>query len=219
MYIDIAEQDDLSQGDIVDDVLFGYVPISAPTLYDQDGDRVNFDLADPLSLENNLDLMIPAEKSRVMILSQACDCLSKPYICVARIVPLLIFDKGYAEKVAAKKATLKSNTQYIQDLYQRAGAKPDSFYLQEKEDIKLPKSVVSFLQLHSIATTHPNVHYLKENRVARLNAEAVLDLQFRLAFYFGRFATTRDYMLTSPEKESLASRPTPSPQPARRQHS
>jgi hypothetical protein len=219
MYIDVAEQDDLSQGDIVNDVVFGYVPtISNPVLYNEDGDRVNRDLADPLSLHDNLDMMIPAEKSRVMILSQACDCLSKPYLCVARIVPLQTFDRGYAEKIASKRATVKSTTQYIQDVYQRAGAKPDAFYLQERERFDFPKSVVSFLQLHSITASQSNTGYLKENRLMRLNDEAVLDLQFRLGFYFGRFATTENYMLTSTERESLSPTvaTTAEPQSARR---
>jgi len=45
------------------------------------------------------------------------------------------------------------------------------------------------------------VSYLEENRILRLDGQAVQDLQFRLGYFFGRFAVEDDYMLTDQEKQ------------------
>lgn len=137
-----------------------------------------------------------------MILSQACDCLSKPYICLARVIDLQEFDLDYANRLRNGAGT-RNIADYIQNKYQRAGAKPDAFYLQENANLQLARSAVAFTQLHSIETSTDNIDYLKNQRLTRLESQAVLDLQFRLAFYFGRFATEDNYMLTQAEKESL----------------
>ncbi len=134
-------------------------------------------------------------KSRVLIVSQSCDVLRRPYICVARIFPLEVYDSQYRGKTSPQK-----RAEHIQQQYQRAGVQPTAFYLQESSERDSPKSVASFLELHSLKNTPENVQYLKRNRLLRLNPEAVEDLQFRIGYFFGRFATTDDYMLTDEEK-------------------
>ena len=194
---------DLSQGDIINNVVFGYVSISDPPLYDENGVSVPFDSRQPLTLADRRDVMVAAQKSRVVVLSQDCDCLSKPYIAIARLVELADFDASYANMAGNPATTVKSKAKHIGNMYQRAGAKPDAFYLQENADADLPKSVIAFSQIHSIETTADNLEYLRRNRIAHMNQQTVFDLQFRLALYFGRFATDENYMLTEAEKEAL----------------
>jgi hypothetical protein len=198
MYREFGGQDDLEQGDIVDNILFTHIPnISDPRIHDNEGRRLEVNLADPLPAERYI--LTPVEKSRAIVLSQACDCLSKPYICLGKIIPLLEFDPNYAALVESPRTTLRKQTEYINDLYQRAGAKPDAFYLRQEVDF--PKSVVSFLEVNIVPRA--NTDYLRESRILRLSEEGVLDLQFRIAFYFGRFATTQYYMLTDNEIATL----------------
>jgi hypothetical protein len=110
--------------------------------------------------------------------------------------PCLLID---ADPQYAGKTADRTRAEHIQKNYQRAAAQPAWFYLKESGPPEFPKSVVSFLELHSIKMTDNNRDYLKQNRILRLTQEAVLDLQFRFSFYFGRFATTDNYMLTDQE--------------------
>ncbi len=49
MYAPFDPQDDLAQGDIVDNVVLTYLSdIAKPSLYDANGDEVNIDLSQPL---------------------------------------------------------------------------------------------------------------------------------------------------------------------------
>jgi hypothetical protein len=196
MYASFDPQDDLVQGDIVDHVVLTYLSdISKPSLYDVHGDEVDIDLSQPLDLQQDVKGLGQVVKSRVLILSQSCDVLRRPYLCVARIFSLEVYDSQYRAKTSPKK-----RAEHLQQQYQRVGVQPTAFYLQESLERGFLKSVASFLELHSIKNTPENVQYLKRNRLLRLNSEAVEDLQFRIGYFFGRFATTDDYMLTDEEK-------------------
>ena len=47
---------------------------------------------------------------------------------------------------------------------------------------------------------------LIQRRILRLSDEALADLQFRLSAFFGRYATTEDYMLTHAERSLVRRR-------------
>lgn len=131
----------------------------------------------------------------MIILSQSCDVLHRPFLSVARIFPLEAMDPGYARLNSPAKRTA-----HLYHQYQRAGVRPTVFYLREAPEAQFPKSLVSFLEIHTLRNDSETIAYLKQNRLLRLNAEAVADLQFRLGYFFGRFATEDDYMLTDEEK-------------------
>ena len=196
MYASFEPEDDLAQGDIVGNVVLTYIPdISSPSLYDANGEEAQIDLSQPFDPQDELTVLGQVIKSHVLIVSQSCDILHRDFICVARILRLNVYDRNYKQMTDPEK-----KAKYIQKEYQRAGVRPTVFYLQESSEHGFPKSVASFLELHSIRTPPKNIQYLKRNRLLRLNSEAVEDLQFRIGYFFGRFATTDDYMLTDAEK-------------------
>ncbi|WP_373514607.1 hypothetical protein [Persicitalea sp.] len=198
MYTRIGEHVDLCQGDIIGNVILSTVPdLANPQLYNNVGEPI---VVGNVPLPPGIGVMAAAEKSSVLVLSQCCDCLRKSHISVCRIIPLDVFDKSYSMKSPKKKV------EHIQESYQRAGARPDAFYLQEDPG-GFPRSVAYLLETYSIPRAM-NADYLVANRLLRLHQEALFDLQFRLAFCFGRFATTDDYMLTDDDK-ALVSPPPP----------
>lgn len=196
MYREIGDHIDLCQGDVIANVVLSRVPVLAtPQLYNTNGDLVEFQAADQLPDETAI--VGNAMKSNVLIMTQCCDCLRKPFIVVCRILAIEIFDEKYQAK------SNKNKIAHIRDSYQRPAAKPDTFYLQDSAEAGFPKSVAYFLELFNIPR-EANQEYLLDNRLLRLNQEALLDLQFRFAFCFGRFATEEDYMLTTADKATLA---------------
>jgi hypothetical protein len=196
MYRDIGDHNDLCQGDVISNVLITGVPdLAHPELYDANGDRIEIAAGDPLP--QGIGILTVPQKSNVLILSQCCDCLRKPFLVVCRVTPIEDFDSGYSPKNA------KNRVKYIQENYQRAAVKPDTFYLQESDAVGFPKSIAYFLEQFNIPR-EINDQFLRDNRLLRLTQEAVLDLQFRYAFCFGRFATEEDYMLTAADKANLA---------------
>jgi len=202
MYRPFNPEDELGQGDVIENVTFTYVPnLAEPVLHDAQGARVHRRAQEPITREDNLEVSGQAEKSRVIILSQDCDVLHRPYICVGRVRELAIVDQGYVDK-----NNDRTRAQHIQKNYQRAAVQAIWFYLQESPECAFPKSLASFIELHSIKRTEDNVRYLQANRILRLTAEAVFDLQFRFSYYFGRFATTDHYMLTEQEWELVRER-------------
>ncbi len=60
MYVEIPHNADLSQGDIIDNVIVGYVSISDPPLYNEEGHSVPFDHQQPITLADGLDVMVAA---------------------------------------------------------------------------------------------------------------------------------------------------------------
>jgi len=192
MYVEFDPDDELNQGDIINDVVVNYLhDISNPTFLL--GERVvQRDLAQPFP---NEDLLVLGEavKSRAMIVTQGCDIDHGDFLCVARIMPFS--DNQYAQAGANRKP------KYILDHYQKIGVRPGLYYLQASPASQFPASVVSLLELHTINKNAENLAHLKRNRILRLMNEAVEDFQFRLAFFFGRFAAITDrYMLTDEEK-------------------
>ena len=128
-----------------------------------------------------------------MIITQGCDIDHGDFLCVARIIPFN--DNTYAQTRPNKQP------KYILDHYQKIRIRPGLYYLQASPDRQFPVSVVSLLELHTINKNAENLAYLKRNRILRLMDEAVEDFQFRLAFFFGRFAAITDrYMLTEQER-------------------
>jgi len=192
MYVDFRPVDALNQGDIINNVVLAYVPhIADPTLIL--GDQVvQKDLAAPFEAAADLLILGQVLKAPVMVISQACDIDNREFVCVARIIPFN--DTNYTQAKANRRP------KYLLDHYQRVGIRPTFYYLKEADNF--PRSLVSFLELHTIKKTPENMLYLQQNRILRLMNEAVEDLQFRLSFFFGRFAaTTDDYMLTQEEKQ------------------
>jgi hypothetical protein len=202
MYTRIGEHVDLCQGDIIGNVILGRIPnLANPQLFNSDGHPI---IVGNTPLPPDVVVLATAEKSTVLVLSQCCDCLRKSHISVCRVIPLDVFDKSYSGKSRKKKV------EHIQESYQRAGARPDAFYLQE-DPCGFPRSIAYFLETHSIPR-EMNAEYLVANRLLRLHQEALFDLQFRLAFCFGRFATTEDYMLTDDDKALIRTQPAAEPQ-------
>lgn len=193
MYREIGDHVELCQGDIIANVILSRVPLLAtPEFFNENGERIQ--IATPDQLPDRTAVLTPAEKSNVLILSQCCDCLRRPFLVVCRIHPIEVFDDSYSAKSAKNKVKL------IKDSYQRPLVKPDTFYLQDSGSF--PKSVAYFLEQFSIPR-EANEQHLSENRLLRLSQEAVLDLQFRLAHCFGRFATEENYMLTAADLTAL----------------
>ena len=195
MYREIGDHVDLCQGDVIANVLLSRIPdLGNPQLYDQNGDSIEVAAGD--ALPEGIAVLTPVEKSSVLVLSQCCDCLRKPFLVVCRIVPIETFDNQYSAKNA------KNRVKWIQDNYQRPAAKPDTFYLQEADAVGFPKSIAYLLEQFNIPR-EANEQFLRDNRLLRLSQEAVLDLQFRYGFCFGRFATDEDYMLSPADKANL----------------
>ncbi|MFL6331929.1 MAG: hypothetical protein ACJ754_01140 [Pyrinomonadaceae bacterium] len=196
----------LSQGDIITNVPFAYIPdLSDPALY-VEGEPVERDLTQPFNPEEALTILAQAHKSSVLILEPSCNIDNKDYICAARIFPLSDYDTDYRGMTNQERIA-----KYLRRQYQDVGVQPNVYYLQESPEHHFPKSLASFLELHTIRKTTPNLDYLLRNRVLRLNTEALGDLQYRIGFFFGRYATeTENYMLTDEERAVLrpARRPT-----------
>lgn len=196
MYRPFNAEDDLIQGDICEHVTFAYINnLATPELYNAAGEPAEIESQTPIGVEDRIGVLEQAEKSRMIVLSQDCDILSKPFICVDRIYDLASADAPYVGKNSPK-----ARAEHIQRNYQRPGVQPPWFYLQESAPHQFQKSLVSFMELHSIKATEENIQYLRQNRILRLAQEAIFDLQFRFGLFFGRFATTDDYMLTEEER-------------------
>lgn len=192
MYVDFQSNDRLNQGDIISNVVLSYIPkIANPSLIV--GDQVvQRSLSEPFDPAEDLLVLSQLEKAPIMILTQGCDIDNRNFISVARIFPFN--DRTYSERPANRRP------KYLLENFQQVGVRPTVYYLQESQNF--PRSLVSFLEIHTIKKTAENLEYLQRNRILRLTSEAVEDLQFRLAFFFGRFAAlTDDYMLTAEEKE------------------
>jgi hypothetical protein len=194
MYVPFPPNDPLSQGDIIENVVLPYIPlISAPTLIIDD-QVVERDLSKPFDRSENLTALAPVQKSTVIVISQGCDIDHQPFISIARVAPIVGTDNGYP---TGKNA--KTIGKYIREHYQKIGVRPRFYYLKAEES--LPPSVVLFPEIHTLLNTPENAGYLQSNRLLRLTREAVEDLQFRLSFFFGRFAALADdYMLTEDER-------------------
>jgi hypothetical protein len=200
MYAPFNQEDALNQGDIINNIVVTYLPlISEPSFY-IDGEEVIKDLAEPFDPNEELTVLGNALKSPAMILTQGCDIDYASHICVARIQP---FDDPEYDR----RTNPQRRASFIKENYQKAGVRPTRYYLQESPDRHFPKSVVSFLELHTIRKTPENLEYLRRNRILRLSQEAVADLQFRIGHFFGRFAAlTDDYMLTAEERALVRAR-------------
>lgn len=196
MYSAIREGDDLAQGDVIRRVVFAYVPNSAPQLFDATGNPTEADPKAPWNPEERLAVLGEARISPAIILSQSCDVLHRPFLTVARVFPLEAMDLAYARLQAPAKRVA-----HLYGQYQRAGVRPGVFYLREAPAQGFPKSLASFLEIHTLRNDPATVDYLKANRILRLTGEAVQDLQFRLGYFFGRFAVEDEYMLTDEEKQ------------------
>jgi len=198
MYAEFDQADVLNQDDIVNNVVLTYLPhIGEPSLFVGEEGVVR-DLEQPFDLGDDVTVLGNAIKSTVMVMTQGCDIDNRDHICVARI--LRFNDADYPNRQNRQPRFILTN-------YQRIGPRPTMYYLQEAVNRGFPKSVVSFLELHTIRKTPENMEYLRRNRILRLMPEAVEDLQFRIAFFFGRFAAlTDDYMLT-PEERAIARAP------------
>jgi hypothetical protein len=194
MYVNFEPDDVLNQGDIISNVVLTYVPdITDPSLFIGE-EEVRRDLTEPFNPDEDIIILGQALKASVIILSQGCDIDNRNFICVARILPFQDNDYSGMNREDRK-------AKHIRREYQQVGIRPTVFYLREAADPEFPKSLVSFLELHTIRKTPENLEYLMRNRILRLTPEAVEDLQFRVAHFFGRFAAiTDDYMLTDEEK-------------------
>jgi hypothetical protein len=196
MYQEIGDHVDLCQGDVIGNVILSRIPVLAEApLYDQNGDPVQ--VAVDSNLPPGTAVLTPAEKGTVLVLTQCCDCLRKSFLTVCRVFPIEVFDDRYNARNAKNKVSL------IKDYYQKPAVQPDAFYLQDNAAAAFLKSVAHLPEQYNIPRA-ANQQYLKENRILRLSQQAVLDLQFRLAFCFGRFATDEDYMLTDADKALIA---------------
>lgn len=205
MYASFKVDDDLVQGDVIQNVVITYIDsIAKPPIFNLEEDQddayqIEPNLTEPFNPTDKLSVMGSVAKCYSMIISQSCDVLSKDFICIARIYKLEDLDKEYN-----KKTSPKTKAEHIKTYYQTPGKQPALFLLQESINDNFPRSLASFVELHSIAKNPQNVDYLKQNRLLRINQEALQDLQFRLAFFFGRVATTNDYMLTEEERLLIA---------------
>lgn len=195
MYVSFEQNAVLNQGDIINDVVCAYLPHIYEPTFILGNDEIERDLTQPFNPDEDLLVLTQAVKSPVMIITQGCDIDNRNYITVARIIPF--DDQDYLRGTREEK-----KAKHILNNYQRLGVRPTYYYLQPSLDNNFPRSVVSFLELHTINKTVENLEYLKQNRILRLMKEAVEDLQFRLSFFFGRFAAiTDDYMLTEAERQ------------------
>jgi hypothetical protein len=170
------------------------IPLSLRPRVFHGSDNVSIDVSQPLGPEVESVLLEPP-KSTVLLLTQSCDIDNRNFISVARVLPFSSREE-YA-KIKAQKDKVK----FIRNNYPRAAVRPAEFYLMDAQP-NLPKSWASFLELHTIRKTSDNLDYLKRNRILQLNKEATEDLQFRIAYFFGRYAgITGDYMLGDGEKD------------------
>jgi len=211
MYAPFENDSPLSQGDIIDNVVLTYLPEISNPAFVLDGDFVERELAQPL--DDEMTVLVQAHKSPVLIVEPSCSIDNGDFISVARILPFTdqTFD-GIPPTRPHKKA------KHIRMNYQRVGVQPSLYYLQESPEQHFPKSVASFLELHTIRQSDQNLEYLIANRILRLTSEAVGDLQYRIGFFFGRYAvTTDDYMLTQAERDAEEAQAAQA-QPARNQN-
>lgn len=196
MYQEIGDHVDLCQGDVIGNVILSRVPVIAEAvLYSEDGDPIQ--VAVDANLPTGTAVLTPAEKGTVLVLTQTCDCMRKSFLTVCRVSPIETFDGRYSARNDKNKILL------IKDYYQKPAVQPDAFYLQDNAEAGFPKSVAHFPEQYNFPRA-ANEEYLKANRILRLNQEALLDLQFRYAFCFGRFATEENYMLSAADKALIA---------------
>ncbi len=200
MYVAFARHDELNQGDIVKNVVFSYIAdISDPAVYDPQDEPISNDyLQQPYDGSAGLKVIAELKKATVLVISQGCDAIHRPYITVARIIALHHYDPDY-EQVTNPERRAKR----IFNEYQRVGIRPTVFYLRESREDDFPRSVASLVETHTIARTPNNVSYLKQNRFLRLDGNVVQDLQFRLSHFYGRYAAPDDYMLTDEERSLI----------------
>lgn len=186
----------LSQGDIVQNVVFSYIPdISDPALY-LNGEPVERDLTRPFDPQEELTLLAEAHKSTVLVIEPDCNIDHKDYVSVARIFPLEEQDAAFRGMTNAER-----RAKYLRRQYQDVGVQPNVYYLQESPNHGFPKSLAFLLELHTIRRSGRNMEFMVRNRILRLSAEAIGDLQYRIGFFFGRYTvTTDDYMLTEAER-------------------
>lgn len=189
----------LSQGDIVQNVVFPYIPnISDPAFY-LNGEPVDRRLDQEFDLNEELTVLAQAHKSPVLILEPSCNIDNNDYIAVSRIFPLNQYDNDYRNMNNPERMA-----RYLQRNYQHTGVQPNVYYLQESPATGFPKSLASFLEIHTIRKSDESLTYLMNNRILSLTTEARGDLQYRLGFFFGRYAVETDnYMLTAEERNFL----------------
>jgi hypothetical protein len=189
----------LSQGDIIDNVILAYVPdISNPGLVLND-EYIERDLTQPFDDEEAITVVAQALKSPVLVIEPNCNIDHDDFISLARIFPLS--DPAY-DQIPPTRPLKKAK--HLVRHYQQVGVQPAVFYLQQAPAIGFPKSLVSFLELHTIQRNAENLAYLQRNRILRLTDEAIGDLQYRIGFFFGRYSvTTENYMLSDEERAAL----------------
>jgi len=197
MYEPFEQDSPLSQGDIINNVVFSYITnIADPPLVLGD-DYVERDLAQPFDPNEDLTVVAQILKSQVLIITPDCNIDNDRFITVARIFPL--DDPNYA-----RMSNELRRAKYLKDNYQRTGINPTVLYLQEAPAQGFPKSLASFLEIHTIRKTDENLAYLLRNRVLRLSREAKGDFQYRIGYFLGRFTVnTENYMLTAEERRVI----------------
>jgi hypothetical protein len=196
MYAPFDNHSPLSQGDIINNVVLSYLPEISNPAFVLNEEFVERDLAQPL--DEGMTVLVQAHKSPVLIVEPSCSIDNGDFISVARILPFT--DQTY-EGIPVTRPHKKAK--HIRMNYQRVGVQPSLYYLQECPDRNFPKSVASFLELHTIRQSRPNLEYLTAKLVLRLADEAIGDLQYRIGFFFGRYAfKTDNYMLTQTERDA-----------------
>lgn len=187
----------LSQGDIINNVILAYVPdISNPGLVLND-DYIDRDLTQPFDEEEPITVVAQALKSQVLVIEPNCNIDHDDFVSIARVFPLN--DPAYDRIIQPLR-----KAKYLVRNYQQVGVQPSVYYLREVPEIHFPKSLASFLELHTIQRTPENLAYLRRNRILRLTDEAIGDFQYRIGFFFGRYSVTTDnYMLRDHERVAL----------------
>lgn len=197
MYEPFEQDSPLSQGDIINNVVFSYITnIEDPPLVLGD-DYVERDLAQPFDPAEELRVVSEILKSQVLVITPDCNIDNDRYITVARIFPFN--DQSYSQMTNALR-----RAKHIKRNYQQTGVNPTVYYLREEPESNFPKSLASFLEIHTIRRTDINLAYFVRNRTLRLTKEAIGDLQYRIGYFFGRFTiNTENYMLTDEERRLI----------------
>ena len=199
MYVPHIDDPRLSQGDIVNNVVLNYVTNIADPAFYLNEELVEKNLAQPFDAAEELTVLTEALKSTVLVIEPSCNIDNKDFISVARVLGLLESDNDYRQMNSAER-----KAKHLRKNYQDVGVQPNIYYLQESAAHGFPKSFASFLEIHTIRKNQPNLDYLTDNRILRLTPEALGDLQYRIGFFFGRYAvTTENYMLTQAERDEL----------------
>lgn len=197
MYDSFEQDAPLSQGDIINNVVFSYIPSIANPAFIVGDDYVERDLTQPFDPTEDLLIVGQAIKAQVLVITPDCNIDYDRFICVARIFPL--HDTNYNQM-----SNLLRKAKYLKNNYQHTGVNPTTYYLQESPQHNFPKSLASFLEIHTIRRTDENLAYFLHNRILRLTKEAIGDLQYRIGYFFGRFTVnTENYMLTDEERRLI----------------